>query len=102
MQALSLGATETLLNHVFLVMRLLQKRIYSCGHEIQIQCHEEPYTYSCRIWLRRYLKSRLAFQTAGNCKVPTTFTNKRSLPVNRYFHRVQAFIQVRLVAEPFF
>ena len=36
---------------------IVTKRIYSCGHEIQIQYREDPYTfaYSCTIWHPDYM-----------------------------------------------
>ena len=35
---------------------IVMKRIYSCGHEIQMQCHEDPFTYSCTKPCERVLK----------------------------------------------
>ena len=46
------------------------KRMYSCGHEIQMQCHEDPFTYSCTKPCERVLKCGHRCQEL--CSTPCT------------------------------
>ena len=49
---------------------IVTKRIYSCGHEIQMQCHEDPLTYSCTKPCERVL--RCGHRCQELCATPCT------------------------------